>query len=249
MQQVKSAYSFDSLEKVRKLFPNEKDLKDLIMKRITQMKKKGFFIDVINHPDSLHLSYLDYIETAYTSKDSDMKVEGFKLSDYFKLVKDYVDIYGKSHNFIHVNPKGFEFKYVDFHSMFEVLYKNKSGCVYANSFWGIYVENKTLKMNDLVQYDAFKNYFRIAPYNIYDGGNDLLPHSPEFPIGICGRNGAVWSSWQEFVDVRMNIMKYNKQDYEEKLSLLKEKMKNLKSDYKKSQKNYARELAALQKVK
>lgn len=244
MQQVKSAYSFDSLEKVRRLFPNEKDLKDLIMKRITQMKKKGFFIDVINHPNSLHLSYLDCIEKTYMSK-----VEGFKLSDYFKLVKDYIDIYGKSHNFIHVKPNGFEFKYVDFNSMFEVLYKNASGCVYANSFWGIYIENKTLKMNDLVQYDVFKNYFRIAPYNIYDGGNDLLPHSPEFPIGICGRNGAVWSSWQEFVDVRMNIMKYNKQDYEEKLSLLKEKMKNLKSDYKKSQKNYARELAALQKVK
>ena len=43
MQQVKSAYSFDSLEKVRRLFPNEKDLKDLILKRITQMKKKRLF--------------------------------------------------------------------------------------------------------------------------------------------------------------------------------------------------------------
>ena len=114
------------------------------------MKKNGFFIDVINHPNSLHLSYLDYVEKIYQSKDGGLKVEGFTLSDYFKPVKDYVDINGISHTFIHVKPKGFEFKYVDFHSMFEVLYKNASGCVYANSFWGIYVENKTLKMNDLV---------------------------------------------------------------------------------------------------
>ncbi len=249
MQLGKSAYSFDSLEKVRKLFPNEKDLKDLILKRITQMKKKGFFIDVINRPDSQFPSYLDYIETTYTSKDSALKVEGFKLSDYFKPVKDYVDIHGTSHTFIHVKPKDFEFKYADFRSMLGVLYKNASGCVYANSFWGIYIENKTLKMNDLVQYDVFKKFYRIAPYNIYDGGNDLLPHSPEFPIGICGHNGAVWSSWQEFVDVRKNLIEYGKQEYEETLGRLKENIKTLKSDYKKSQKNFARELAALQKVK
>lgn len=183
---------------------HQDEIKHIYDEKIEEMKKNGFYVDLL---ENNRRTTLELLEDLYTNPMSNAFVPDYKTSDHFELVREY-SLNGDRHSFIHVNPNGFTFEQVDFDNMSSVL-DIRSQSVYANKFWGIYLKNDTLKIHELVQFDMYRKFFAIRSYNMYDGGNDILGYSSRAHyIGFGQHNGAVYFSWKDLVDVRRSIIDF-----------------------------------------
>ena len=87
-------------------------------------------------------------------------------------------------------------------------------------------------MHDIIQYDIFRQVFYINRFNIYDSGNDILGYSDNenthvFSLsGNNKHNGAIFSSWEDYIHRIENVNKYSEQQINANIESLKEQLKN-----------------------
>lgn len=209
MTTKKVAYSIESLKEVNK---NKDIVKDILNDKIAELRECGFCIDYgLNENGE---TILDSIERRFCDPKSKFYNPDYRMEDNFEILREYV-LNGENHVFVHVKPTGFSFQYIDFENMGDVFNSHRNNVVYANSFYGIYIRNDFLRMHDLVQIDIYKKYFRICPYNIYDGGNDLLFYSDAIGyVGVGGdHNGAIFTKWEDFIDTKKRVMDFSDEAY------------------------------------
>ena len=148
------AYNSDMLDKVYQMYGDSSKIKDMMLQRIEDLEKNGFYIDLCcSHSHKLEISTLvEWFEKQMTRFNKDLP-EDFDLSKYYTKIGSYT-ISDGYHEFIHVSPSSFTFEYVDLNNMRDVLNISQP-IIYANPFWGIYIKNDTLKIHDIIQYDFF----------------------------------------------------------------------------------------------
>lgn len=236
------AYKFETLDQIRKNYKSS-EIKKMMTKKIDEFEKHGFYLDINKDSD---ISFVKCFEEEIRKNISDLP-ENFDFSEYYQTIGTYEFINGK-HEFIHVSPKDFTFEYVSFDPDLGSLspLNISSSVTYMNSFWGIYIKNDILKIHALVQYDFFVKYYAIAPYNLYDGGNDLLGYSSnrythKFSLSEQKQSGGVFSSWEDFIQTNERLYAYNEK---KRLDIIKDdeaKFKSQIKDAKKEAKQYATE--------
>jgi hypothetical protein len=253
MKMNKNAYNINVLDKVHQLYGDTTKIKKLMLQRIKDLKNNGFYIDIcLPHFETLEKkSYVEILEDYIKQNNKDIP-DNFDISKYYSTVGIYTSYDNNYHEFIHVSPKNFTFEYVDFENAHNVLNISQS-CIYLNSFWGIYVKNDLLEMHDLIQYDFFKKYYRIVPYNMYDGGNDILNYSDNrntHNFSITGtHNGAIFYSWEDFILTTENTDKYQIEQGDSYIKELELKLKETKKNHKLFIKESEKKLNLLKQIK
>lgn len=226
-----NTYNINILSTLKEKFNDELYIKKLLDQKIEEIKINGFYLDLIESPN-FHIDgkdRLNILECAIKNISSNKLPSDFKITDYYKVIGRYIKD-NQFHTFVHVSPKDFTFDYVDMSNMSNVM-NISSNVIYANTFYGIYIKNDILHMHDIVQYDIFKQAFFINQCNIYDGGNGILVYSNnkynhEFSIsGNDKHDGAIFSSWEDYIQRLENVYKYSEQQITENIELLKEQLK------------------------
>lgn len=202
----------------------EKELKEFHAEKIRELRKDGFCLDnrlVTFKNLGITRHFLDYVD--------DIRRQAFPERKRFVSVRrNYREILtwkeisgGPEHIFLKVDPKGFEFRYVDFGNFWKVMNVNAS-VIYLNTFWGIFVRNKTLGVDSMLQYDFDADVWYMTDFNLCDlndGHKNRLPfrHPEKFEIMLGGHNfsvdttryGAVFGSFDDFVSANMRINEIN----------------------------------------
>jgi hypothetical protein len=228
-----NAYNSDMLDKIHQMYGDSSKIKKLMMQRIKDLNKNGFYLDMRNPINKD--SFINILEATLKYNIKDLPSD-FDISNYYQIVGQY-ELKNDHHDFVHVSPKDFIFEYVDFDNMRDVLNISQQ-TIYANSFWGIYIKNDVLKMHDLIQYDFFKKNYIIAPYNLYDGGNNILSYSDNVKthiLSICGGNhsGSIFYSWEDFIRATADFNRYVFDQYDSRVKELESSLKEIKKSKKK----------------
>lgn len=191
--------------------------------KIKELSDNGFYIDIICK-NSHSVDMIKDIDKIYEEYNVVHENNQYTIpSNNYSIEKKYVDENDLTHLFIKVKPDNFTFKYVDFESYFKV-FDITNGFVYLNSFWGIFVENKKLRIYDLIQYDFFRDVWFESIYNIYDGNNKnlVLPLNLANVLSIYlnkyEASGAIFSSFKNMIDANEKMMKHSIKEYDSKLS-------------------------------
>lgn len=227
----KDTYNINISSTLKEKFNDELYIKKLLDQKIEEIKVNGFYLDLLELPN-FHMdgkNRLTELECKIKNLSSNNLPSDFKITDYYKVIGRYIKD-NQFHTFVHVSPKDFTFNYVDMSNMSNTMNISRN-TTYANTFYGIYIKNDILHMHDIIQYDIFKQAFFIRPYNIYDGGNDILGYSDnknnhEFSIsGNTVHDGAIFSSWEDYIQTMENLNKYSEQKINENIESLKEQLK------------------------
>jgi hypothetical protein len=223
-------YNINISSTLKEKFNDELYIKKLLDHKIEEIKVNGFYLDLIELPN-FHIDGKDRLnKLEYDIKNicSNHLSSDFKITDYYKVIGRYIkDNY--FHTFVHVLPNDFTFNYVDMSNISNIMNISRN-TIYANTFYGIYIKNDILHMHDIIQYDIFKQAFFINQCNIYDGGNDILGYSDnkynhEFSIsGSNKHDGAIFSSWVDYIQRLKNVYKYTEQQINTNIELLKEQL-------------------------
>lgn len=227
----KDIYNINISSTLKEKFNDELYIKKLLDQKIEEIKVNGFYLDLIEPPNFQidGKDRLNELECAIKNLSSNKLPSDFKITDYYKVIGRYIKD-NQFHTFVHVSPKAFTFNYVDMSNMSNVM-NISSNVIYANTFYGIYIKNDILHMHDIVQYDIFKQVFFIKQYNIYDGGNGILVYSDnkynhEFSIsGNDAHDGAIFSSWEDYIQRIENLYRYSEQKITENIEILKDQLK------------------------
>ena len=212
-------------EQIRKIYDD----------KIKELSENGFYIDLIcknSHFEDIIKDYDKIYEEYNVSHENNQYMIP---SNNYSIEKKYVDENDVTHLFIKVKPDNFTFKYVDFESYFKV-FDITGGVVYLNSFWGIFVENKKLRIYDLIQYDFFRDIWFESRDNIYDGNNKnrVLPLNLANVLSIFlnkyETSGAIFSSFKNMIDANEKMMNHGIKECDSKLSELEETIVNVKNN-------------------
>ena len=202
--------------------------------KIKELSENGFYIDIICK-NTYHEDMIKVIDKIYEEYNVSHENNQYMIpSNNYSIEKKYVDENDVTHLFIKVKPDNFTFKYVDFESYFKV-FDITGGVVYLNSFWGIFVENKKLRIYDLIQYDFFRDIWFESRDNIYDGNNKnrVLPLNLANVVSIFlskyETSGAILSSFKNMIDANEKMMNHTIKEYDYKLSELEESIVNVKN--------------------
>lgn len=221
--------------------------------KIKELSENGFYIDIICK-NSYHEDMIKVIDKIYEEYNVSHKNNQYMIpSNNYSIEKKYVDENDVTHLFIKVKPDNFTFKYVDFESYFKV-FDITGGVVYLNSFWGIFVENKKLRIYDLIQYDFFRDIWFESKYNIYDGNNKnlVLPLNPTNVLSIFlnkyETSGAIFSSFKNMIDANEKMMNHDIKGYDSKLSELAEFIVNVKNTKTKTLNDYTKRIEHLKTI-
>ena len=221
--------------------------------KIKELSENGFYIDIICK-DSYHEDMIKVIDKIYEEYNVSHENNQYKIpSKKYSIEKKYVDENDLTHLFIKVKPDNFTFKYVDFESYFKV-FDITGGVVYLNSFWGIFVENKKLRIYDLIQYDFFRDIWFESRDNIYDGNNKnlVLPLNLSNVLSIFlnkyETSGAIFSSFKNMIDANEKMMNHGIKEYDSKLSELEESIVNVKNTKTKTINDYTKRIEHLKTI-
>ena len=221
--------------------------------KIKELSENGFYIDIICK-DSYHEDMIKVIDKIYEEYNVSHENNQYMIpSNNYSIEKKYVDENDVNHLFIKVKPDNFTFKYVDFESYFKV-FDITGGVVYLNSFWGIFVENKKLRIYDLIQYDFFRDIWFESRDNIYDGNNKnlVLPLNLSNVLSIFlnkyETSGAIFSSFKNMIDANEKMMNHGIKEYDSKLSELEESIVNVKNTKTKTINDYTKRIEHLKTI-
>ena len=221
--------------------------------KIKELSENGFYIDII-WKDSYHEDMIKVIDKIYEEYNVSHENNQYMIpSNNYSIEKKYVDENDVTHLFIKVKPDNFTFKYVDFESYFKV-FDITGGVVYLNSFWGIFVENKKLRIYDLIQYDFFRDIWFESRDNIYDGNNKnlVLPLNLANVLSIFlnkyKTSGAIFSSFKNMIDANEKMMNHTIKEYDYKLSELEESIVNVKNTKTKTINEYTKHIEHLKTI-
>ena len=181
---------------------SESAIKDKVREKISQIESDGFYIDGRCHQG------IDFLEPVRNRWREIFEEKGLECPDPAKVYRvehTYRGMDNIMHQFVHIDPSQFMFSYVDFRHLSPMLRSHKTGRF--NHFWGIYVESPELMVHDLIQYDVFRNIWWNVPYNIYDGGYDLLDPDQNRVFSLSGNfatlphsRGAIFSSIRDMAE-------------------------------------------------
>ena len=221
--------------------------------KIKELSENGFYIDIICK-NSYHEDMIKVIDKIYEEYNVSHENNQYMIpSNNYSIEKKYVDENDVTHLFIKVKPDNFTFKYVDFESYFKV-FDITGGVVYLNSFWGIFVENKKLRIYDLIQYDFFRDIWFESRDNIYDGNNKnrVLPLNLANVVSIFlnkyETSGAIFSSFKNMIDANEKMMNHTIKEYDSKLSELEESIVNVKNTITKKINDYTKHIEHLKTI-
>ena len=221
--------------------------------KIKELSENGFYINIICK-NSYHEDMIKVIDKIYEEYNVSHENNQYMIpSNNYSIEKKYVDENDVTHLFIKVKPDNFTFKYVDFESYFKV-FDITGGVVYLNSFWGIFVENKKLRIYDLIQYDFFRDIWFESRDNIYDGNNKnrVLPLNLANVVSIFlnkyETSGAIFSSFKNMIDANEKMMNHTIKEYDSKLSELEESIVNVKNTITKKINDYTKHIEHLKTI-
>ena len=221
--------------------------------KIKELSENGFYIDIICK-NTYHEDMIKVIDKIYEEYNVSHENNQYMIpSNNYSIEKKYVDENDVTHLFIKVKPDNFTFKYVDFESYFKV-FDITGGVVYLNSFWGIFVENKKLRIYDLIQYDFFRDIWFESRDNIYDGNNKnrVLPLNLANVVSIFlnkyETSGAIFSSFKNMIDANEKMMNHTIKEYDSKLSELEESIVNVKNTITKKINDYTKHIEHLKTI-
>ena len=230
-------------EQIRKIYDD----------KIKELSENGFYIDLIcknSHFEDIIKDYDKIYEEYNVSHENNQYMIP---SNNYSIEKKYVDENDVTHLFINVKPDNFTFKYVDFES-YSKVFDITGGVVYLNSFWGIFVENKKLRIYDLIQYDFFRDIWFESRDNIYDGNNKnrVLPLNLANVLSIFlnkyETSGAIFSSFKNMIDANEKMMNHAIKEYDSKLSELEETIVNVKNNKTKIINDYTKRIEHLKTI-
>ena len=205
-------------------------LKADVIDDIKTFEKNGFCIDVIDNDEKCFISSFNDI---MLKLNKDLP-KNFKLSDHYKEALKWTDIDGKNHSFIHIKPDAFSFEYVDSNNISDVI--PVPGIFYINTFYGICIKSKLMKICTLAQIDFVNNCYRISEFNIIDdvfygaSRNRLLYFHDQFSLTGTNHCGAIFEDWNDFVNSNQHSYNFNIKLAKDKIVALQEYVSYLENE-------------------
>ena len=210
---------------------SEREIRKIHADKIRELRKNGFCLDMnlrMMEQEGDARNFLDRVDDCRKQASPENPKKFVSARKNYREIFPWKDLDGHGHVFLEVDPKGFEFKYVDFHNFSDVLNVHQT-VIYLNTFWGIFVRNKTLGVDSLLQYDFDLDIWHICDYNLCDyrdGFSNRLPfsHPEKFEVTFSSHNlgqggmaGAIFRSFDDFVSANRRVYEKNLRVLESKI--------------------------------